>query len=75
MLDGYGALYLRVSILYINHVEGLWLIRTVVNAKYEAEHHLRQLSDVDYTIIRPGGLSNESATGAKLGKVGVGLTR
>jgi biliverdin reductase/flavin reductase len=47
----------------------------VVNAKYEAEHHLRQIKHINYTIIRPGGLSNDDATGAKLGKVGVGLTR
>jgi hypothetical protein len=46
-----------------------------VEAKYQAEHHLRQLKHIDYTIIRPGGLTNDDAFGAALGKVGVGSTR
>lgn len=47
----------------------------VVEAKYQAEYHLRSLPELEYTIIRPGGLTDKPAEGARMGKVGVGSTR
>jgi hypothetical protein len=50
---------------------GAQLTAAVVQAKYEAESHLHTL-DLDWTVIRPGGLTLSETGGVALGKVRLG---
>lgn len=55
--------YVIVSALYTDD-RSKWLgdMKPYYAAKYYADEWLRHHTDLDYTIIRPGGLTNEPAT-------------
>lgn len=46
-----------------------------MQAKLDAELELHARKSLQYTVLRPGGLTEEPAGGCELGKVQVGKTR
>lgn len=41
----------------------LTTIQSVLSNMYEMEHYLKQVNNIDWTVVRPPGLRNEPATG------------
>jgi hypothetical protein len=46
-----------------------------MEAKYDAEVELHRRKQIAFTVIRPGGLTTESAGGVTMGKTALGKTR
>ncbi len=46
-----------------------------MQAKYEAEVELHKRKQIQFTVIRPGGLTDEPSGGVEMGITQVGKTR